>query len=348
MSSVFVFFINALYNISHPDPGRRSMRYYLLLFDLDGTLVDSRESIRQSMRLTLEKLGVPGTPESRDRLNGKPLGEALKLAGVKDVNEAVEVYRSYYFDLQEKIEKLYPGVKDMLHSLYDRAEMAIVTNKGPRGTENALVNNGIKGYFSHVFCDNGGPVKPDPALLDVIMEKYAHEGKFYRKEDILMVGDSPVDIEFAFNCGIDSLYVGGHGEWGFYRPNELEKAPTYTISESMELLRITGVDQPAEWETGPELDLHTFKPADVPAVLESYLAESVSKGLREVRIIHGKGLFIQRERVRKLLKKSSNVTCIMDAPPFLGGYGATIVKLKSVLNTGGPDDTQGKDPENHS
>ncbi len=76
------------------------------------------------------------------------------------------------------------------------------------------------------------------------------------------------------------------------------------------------------------LDLHAFRPGDVPGVLESYLEAASAAGLSEVRIVHGRGIGVQREVVRSLLGRHPAVASFADAPPEAGGWGATIVLLK--------------------
>jgi dsDNA-specific endonuclease/ATPase MutS2 len=75
------------------------------------------------------------------------------------------------------------------------------------------------------------------------------------------------------------------------------------------------------------IDLHPFRPRDVRSVVESYLEEAIEAGFREVRLIHGRGIGVQREIVRSLLAKHPAVESFTDAPPGRGGWGATIVRL---------------------
>lgn len=75
-------------------------------------------------------------------------------------------------------------------------------------------------------------------------------------------------------------------------------------------------------------DLHTILPRDVKRVVEEYLLEAQSAGFRSVRIIHGKGIGVQREMVRAILARTSFVLEWTDAPPEAGGLGATMVRLK--------------------
>lgn len=74
-------------------------------------------------------------------------------------------------------------------------------------------------------------------------------------------------------------------------------------------------------------DLHTIRPRDVKRVVEEYLLQAHEKGFRSVRIIHGKGIGVQRQIVRSLLARTPFVTAWTDAPPEAGGLGATIVRL---------------------
>lgn len=79
------------------------------------------------------------------------------------------------------------------------------------------------------------------------------------------------------------------------------------------------------------IDLHTFSPKDIPEILASYLEECYEAGLKEVRIIHGKGIGVQREIVRKTLSRSSLIDNFYQAPPEAGGWGATIATIKERL-----------------
>ena len=76
------------------------------------------------------------------------------------------------------------------------------------------------------------------------------------------------------------------------------------------------------------IDLHPFRPRDVRSVVESYLEEASRLGFREVRLIHGRGIGVQREAVRSLLAKHPRVEAYRDAPPGRGGWGATVAVLK--------------------
>ncbi len=97
------------------------------------------------------------------------------------------------------------------------------------------------------------------------------------------------------------------------------------------------MDRPSDADDGGEgvvvpiedrLDLHAFRPEEIPDVVASYLEAAGEKGLREVRLIHGKGIGVQRERVRSVLAGHPLVESFSDAPAGRGHWGATLVWLR--------------------
>ena len=89
-------------------------------------------------------------------------------------------------------------------------------------------------------------------------------------------------------------------------------------------------DEPVPLPIEDAIDLHTFAPRDVASVVEEYLTEAAARGFREVRVIHGRGIGVQREIVRAVLSRHSLVESFADAPPERGGWGATVVRLKTA------------------
>jgi DNA-nicking Smr family endonuclease len=75
-------------------------------------------------------------------------------------------------------------------------------------------------------------------------------------------------------------------------------------------------------------DLHSFRPQDIRSAIGEYLSAAADAGLREVRLIHGKGIGVRRAEVRVLLSTRPDVEAFFDAPPDRGGMGATVVRLK--------------------
>ena len=91
---------------------------------------------------------------------------------------------------------------------------------------------------------------------------------------------------------------------------------------------MTRSDDPVHLPIEDALDLHSFLPRDVPSVVEEYLRAARSRGFREVRLIHGRGIGVQRAIVRSLLRDHPLVAGFADAPEDRGGKGATVVRLR--------------------
>ncbi len=86
-------------------------------------------------------------------------------------------------------------------------------------------------------------------------------------------------------------------------------------------------EEPIDIEITDSIDLHSFSPKDIRAVTEAYLIEAYKKGFVIVRIIHGKGVGVQREIVRNVLSETDFVKSFKNAPEFSGSWGSTIVQL---------------------
>jgi dsDNA-specific endonuclease/ATPase MutS2 len=94
--------------------------------------------------------------------------------------------------------------------------------------------------------------------------------------------------------------------------------------------------EPVEIEITDVFDLHTIPPRDVKRVVEEYLLLAHEQGFKVVRIIHGKGIGVQRELVRSILARTEFVRDWSDAPPDAGGLGATIVRLTNQPRSKAP------------
>jgi dsDNA-specific endonuclease/ATPase MutS2 len=87
-------------------------------------------------------------------------------------------------------------------------------------------------------------------------------------------------------------------------------------------------DEPIRIPVTDVFDLHTVPPREIKAVVENYLEEAHANGFRDLRIIHGRGIGVQRDMVRSILSKTPFVASFSDAPPEAGGWGATVVTLR--------------------
>ena len=110
------------------------------------------------------------------------------------------------------MELAFPGVPELLEQLHGKVPLAIATNKAYEGSLRTLGNAGIRDYFDFIASLDQGIPKPDPDAFIRICAHYRSQGKEFSPEDCLMVGDSPIDLEFASRCGIDCAFA----EWGFH------------------------------------------------------------------------------------------------------------------------------------
>ncbi len=86
--------------------------------------------------------------------------------------------------------------------------------------------------------------------------------------------------------------------------------------------------EPFELEITDTIDLHAFNPKDVKSVVETYLQEARKRNFPFVRIVHGKGIGVQKETVKRILERTEFVESFKSAPEFMGSWGATIVTFK--------------------
>lgn len=210
------------------------MHYKLIIFDLDGTLVDSKAAIMAAMRDMARDMGLSDDAFARQNINiGLPMSDILRELGIADIEAARAVYRSYYRTYIH-MEHVFPGIRDLLEKLSGNAALAIATNKAYAGSLRTLDNAGIGNYFDFIASLDHGAAKPDPDAFTRICAYYRDRGETYSPGDCLMVGDSPIDAEFARNCGIDFVFA----QWGFYDGSDLREKPGRSIATPGELLQL--------------------------------------------------------------------------------------------------------------
>jgi phosphoglycolate phosphatase len=177
-----------------------------VVFDLDGTLIDSRKDITTSIRHGIAAVGGPPVPDDDvEALIGRPLSEmyaALLPAELRcRVEEAAAAYRAYYFEHCAERTVLFPGVLDCLDRLA-AIPLAVATTKMTYMAVELLERIGLAPRFALIQGSDGIPHKPDPAILDLVL---ATLGKSPGKS--WMVGDTTYDIEAAQAAGMRSCAV---------------------------------------------------------------------------------------------------------------------------------------------
>ena len=182
----------------------------LLIFDLDGSLIDSKLDLAHAVNATRSHMGLP--PLDHERVysyvgNGAPvlIRRAIGAqASEPEVQEALEFFLEYYRDHFLDYTVLYPGVRESLDRLRDAGKkMAVLTNKPVRISRAILDGLGVGGHFFQVYGGNSFDLKkPDPVGVHALMREAG-----VPLERTLMIGDSSVDILTARNAGIASCGV---------------------------------------------------------------------------------------------------------------------------------------------
>jgi len=222
----------------------------LLIFDLDGTLIDSREDLAQAVNATRRHMGM--APLENERVysyvgNGaavlirRALGDQASEA---DVEEALEFFLEYYREHDLDHTTLYPGVPESLERLAAAGKrMAVLSNKPVRMSRRILEGLGVAQHFFRIYGGNSFEFKkPHPVGIELLMEQ-AEVGR----ERTLMIGDSAVDVETARNARIACCGVA----YGF-QPESLEAAPPDVKVDRMEQMVDWVLHPPAE--KGTETD----------------------------------------------------------------------------------------------
>lgn len=192
------------------------MRYELIVFDWDGTLIDSAGAIAECIQQAARDLGLRVPDHARARhVIGLGLRDSLR-AAVPDLPpertmEFVACYRREFL-AREHAMQVFAGVIDMLDALRARGHvLAVATGKSRQGLERALDGSGLRPYFAASRCADESTPKPHPAMLHELMQ--ALEAEPVR---MLMVGDTSHDLEMAAAAGVDAVAVsyGAHAENG--------------------------------------------------------------------------------------------------------------------------------------
>ena len=212
----------------------------LLIFDLDGTLIDSRLDLAHSVNATRAHLGLP--PLENERVysyvgNGAPvlirrvLGER---ASETEVQEALEFFLGHYREHALECTTLYPGVREAIDRLHRAGKrLAVLTNKPVKISRAIVEGLGAGAYFFQVYGGNSFEFKkPNPIGVEALRSEAGVD-----RERTMMVGDSSVDIQTARNAGVRSCGV----TYGFQPESLADPAPDLLVDR---------MDQLADWILG--------------------------------------------------------------------------------------------------
>ena len=206
----------------------------LLIFDLDGTLIDSKLDLAHAVNATRAHMGMPALEHQRVYSyvgNGAPvlirrtLGEE---ATELQVEEALEFFLEYYREHPLDFTRLYPGVRESLERLGQAGkQMAVLTNKPVRISRAILDGLGVQDFFFRIYGGNSFEFKkPHPVGVEALMRETG-----VGRDATLMVGDSSVDVETARNAGIACCGV----TYGFQPESLADPAPDRLVDRMEDL-----------------------------------------------------------------------------------------------------------------
>ena len=208
----------------------------LIIFDVDGTLVDSQDLLVAAQRETFLKHGLE--PPSRERslsIVGLSLVKAFEvLVGPDGPAESLaQGYREAFHRLRAEgayEEPLFPGAADLIAELArrDDVRLGIATGKARRGVDHLVKREGWEGVFVTVQTADDAPSKPHPGMIERAM---AETGA--APQDTSMVGDSTFDMAMARAAGVHAIGVS----WGYHRPEALVETGAERILHSYAELR---------------------------------------------------------------------------------------------------------------
>ncbi len=208
----------------------------LIVFDCDGTLVDSQHAIIAAMRQAFVDNSLPPPePEAVRQIVGLSLlkaMEALEPGALPERHRALERDYRRAFQLsrqrEEHQEQLYPGAAKAVAALDEAGYLlGVATGKGRRGLRMTLERHGLDGHFVTLQTAEDAPSKPHPGMLERAM---AEAGA--APEETVLVGDTVFDIEMAVNAGAAPIGVG----WGYHDAALLSAAGARMIVETFDAL----------------------------------------------------------------------------------------------------------------
>jgi len=212
-------------------------RCHLIVFDLDGTLVDSSLDLAAATNHTLAYFGHPQKPvKDIVRYVGdgarKLIERALPEGAVLELDKALPVFLDFYAENCTENTRLYPGMDDVLHACAGIPK-AVATNKPKRFTDIILKALGIDREFIQIECaDTVAKPKPDPEMLRKILD-----ARNIAPMATIMLGDSTVDMKTAQNAGC----IGVGATWGFRGREELERSgANFLIDRPTDLIQLIG------------------------------------------------------------------------------------------------------------
>jgi len=197
----------------------------LIVFDCDGTLVDSQYMIAEAMMAAFAAVGLP-TPERAAMLRQIGLSVNESMAAITGLDDAEAIaalgreYRTAFTALRSEgrlSDPLFPGAREAIEALSAQQDivMGIATGKSRRGVNHLLDREGFHGIFTTIQTADDAPSKPHPAMIEQAMSETGA-----RPDETVMIGDTTFDMLMARAASTSAIGVS----WGYHDPVELEEA----------------------------------------------------------------------------------------------------------------------------
>lgn len=205
-----------------------------VIFDWDGTIVDSIEHISTSLHQAAAELGFPTLEKSAYRsIIGLGMVDALTTLypglTTGEIDAIREAYGRYFFSKEATPQQIFNGMTEVLTDLRDAGHgRAVATGKSRRGLDSALRTSGLHPHFEVTRCADETRSKPDPAMLQEILDFYA-----LAPHQAVMIGDTTYDLEMAQRIGMPAIGV----RWGAHNDEALGRFGPRAIVGSVEELR---------------------------------------------------------------------------------------------------------------
>jgi pyrophosphatase PpaX len=213
------------------------MKHQVVLFDLDGTLINTNELILASFMHTLNK-HCPGkyTEEDVLAIMGEPLLDQMRRFDPDQAEEMVKTYHAYNVEKHDEYVKEFPHVREVLKRLHQvGVVMGVVSNKRRSVVEMGLKLIGLDPYMQTVVCFGEGlKGKPEPDMIHYALKKL-----HAIPDQALMVGDSRYDLLAAKRAGVASAAVA----WSLHAEELKEYEPDYYLEDMRDLLRILEISE---------------------------------------------------------------------------------------------------------
>lgn len=211
------------------------MKYKLVIFDLDGTILNTLQDLKEACNFALKRYNLlPITLEQTKSYIGNGIRNLLLLASNynSQIDEILISFKSYYSTHYNDFTTQYEGINEVIKFCKKKdIHLGVLTNK-VEDIAQRLVEEQFPNQMEFVYGEIiGRPRKPDPSFLFSIFEQYG-----LKKEEVLYVGDSEVDVKTSLNAGIDGVFVS----YGFRSKEILSKLTKRIVDTPLELLKYLG------------------------------------------------------------------------------------------------------------